>query len=40
MGRGIKISWVGGSIYPWYFDLTTHGISVPEIDGHPVAKCD
>ena len=26
---GVNIPWVGGSIYPWYIDPPTHGISTP-----------
>ena len=29
MGMGVNIPWVGGSIYPWYIDPPTHGISTP-----------
>ena len=29
MGMGVNIPWVEGSIYPWYIDPPTHGISTP-----------
>ena len=29
MGMRVNIPWVGGSIYPWYIDPPTNGLSTP-----------